>query len=137
MSTVDMLRRIVEEYTPASHDVPSIVTWRTNHPVHGSVGGFGVCWPDRNADRRVLLCDIDPLHAPDVRAEECGYIVDDGASVLPYCVTRWCLHEGSTSCAPWIPGGYLMLRRQHPRPLEAPYPVRRVWHLIIRPGGVS
>jgi hypothetical protein len=132
MSTVDRLRRFVEEHTPRQHGVPQIITWGTTHEGHGTLTGFGVCWPDHNGDRALMLCDIEMLHTPVVRAEQCGYIVDDGASVLPYCVSRWCLHEGSSSCAPWIPGGYLTLRRQHPRPVEAAHPPRRVWHLIIR-----
>lgn len=138
MSTVHRLRAFVEEHTARRHGVPHIVSWRTAHPIHSDLTGFGVCWPDHNGDRCLLLCDIDPLHSPDVRAEQCMYIVDDGTLALPYCVTKWCLHEGSSACAPWIPGGYLSLRRQHPRPEDASHAPKRAWYLIIRPvEGVS
>lgn len=135
MSNVETLRRFVERHAPHREAVPSVVTWRTGHDVYGEATGFGVCWPDRNGDRCLMLCDIGPLHGVEVRAEQCAYIVDDGSTVLPYRVTRWCLHEGSTSCEPWIPGGYLSLRRQHPRPVDAAHMPRRTWHLIIRETG--
>lgn len=132
MSNVQTLRRFVEEHEPRQHGVPQIISWRTAHPIYQYAQGFGVCWPDRNGDRCLMLCDIGPLHLPEVRAEECMYIVDDGTTALPYCVSRWCLHEGSNTCAPWIPGGYLTLRRQHPKPPDAAHPPRRAWHLVIR-----
>ena len=104
MTSIHVLRAFIEEQTPRQHGVPQVVSWSTNHPVYRTARGFGVCWPDHNGERCLMLCDIEPFHSPDVRAEQCMYIVDDGVSSLPYCVSRWCLHEGSEDVRPVDPG---------------------------------
>ena len=134
MTTMAELEAFMADWQPNAYQgKPYIVDWQSalsNVDWTEHATGHAICYRDHNGDRCLVLCDVDQLHRAEARAEQCLYVVDDGADALPYTVSAWCFFPGQ--CARYIRDGYVMLRRQHPRTFDG-YGPRRSWHLLIKP----
>lgn len=137
MTTVDQLNAYMASWVPTRvSGTPVIMDWRSalsNVDWTDYVDGKAITYRDGYGDMSMVLCDVQQLIRASAHPVDCLYNVDDGASVMPYFVTGWCLYEDARGCNEWLPGGYILLRRVRPHAPHGGLGPRRTWHLLISP----